>query len=409
MKKKVKNHFHAGQLVVSLLVLISAFFMIIVLSKHIGTSISDSDFAVHCSHEGRIVGANVGQIDKTIYTVEDYEDEMIRVNVSKDDIPVIDNPKYISVTESEFFLDPHDPVFIVEASHEILLLPQKIMVWHQVVNGMVDGQQASIVYSPLTGSVVGLFGTVGGRTLTFGSSGKLLNSNIVLYDRKTESEWSQILAKSVEENEESKTIKTFPVDWSTWELAKARYPDARVLSSDTGVIRPYGDDPYGSYLHKNTYYQTGGPFFSRMNTDGRLDDKEIVLGLKKDGSYLGILKSKIKEEGAVNTTVGGYPVVAVHDCSTDSVRVYSRMVNGEEYRFYWRAHRLIDQNGEEWSIRGAYIGRVYTDSMSHEEQDRMMKLYTEKTANDAVLEWIPSFDVMWFAWSAFYPSTELYR
>lgn len=154
------------------------------------------------------------------------------------------------------------------------------MVWHEIVSDTIDGIPVAITYCPLTGSAIGYNRTISGKTTTFGTSGKLLNSNLVMYDRDTGSYWSQIMGLSVQGERARLYLNLYPVIRTTYEKAKQRYPHARVLSQETGHVRPYHADPYGFYDDPDGYYLSGGPFFPVLNSDQRLPDKEVVYGIR---------------------------------------------------------------------------------------------------------------------------------
>lgn len=269
----------------------------------------------------------------------------------KDGIPPVDDPTYISVSESEDFLDDQDWVFAAIFPDGVRLYPQKILVWHEIVNDTFDGRDGSVTYCPLTGTVIGFWGDFAGAPTTFGTSGKLLNSNLVMYDRETDSYWPQILRTAITGDRTGNVLDSFQMHWVTWENAKQAFPDAQVLSRSTGFIRAYGNDPYGDYDNDGSYYNSGGAFFKLTNDDDRLPEKEVVIGVYADnGSTVAIPKSKVRAEGRVEFVLGDRPAVAIWDDELESVSVFDG----------------IDE-----------------------------------------VSWITSMDAMWFAWAADFPDTEL--
>lgn len=325
--------------------------------------------------------------------VEESLDEFSRNIVSggppKDGIPPIDNPKYTSVSESDKFLDDNDVVFVVEYGGIIKIFPQKILVWHEIVNDAISAEKVSVTYCPLTGTAIGFKGKFDSIATTLGTSGKLLNSNLVMYDRATDSYWPQILGTAISGSQKGKTLEEFPVIWTTWNKAKAKYPNALVLSTDTGFLRSYGTDPYGSYLRKGTYYDSGVPFFPVMATDNRLPEKEVVIGVRTNNSALAIVKGKLAETKVANLLIDNKPIVALYDDSLDTVRVYARQVNGKVLNFEFKDGNIVDRETNSlWTVFG--------ESILGEIKGTRLKL-------------VNSFDVMWFAWISFYPHTEIYR
>lgn len=318
-----------------------------------------------------------------------FAENMVSGGPSKDGIPPVDKPKYVPVSKAVNFLNNNDLVFLVEYKDVVKIFPQKILVWHEIVNDVIHNEKVSITYCPLTGSAMGFLGRFDGIETTLGTSGKLLNSNLVMYDRETESYFPQILGMAVTGPLKGKTLKEFQVIWTTWEKAKVRYPDALVLSMETGFLRPYGSDPYGSYQKRGTYYDSGGPFFPVMTTDNRLDAKEVVVGLRIGNTPLAMVKNSIAEKKAVNLMTGNHPIVAFYDDSLNAVRIYSRQSGKKVLSFDIRDGKITDrESNSEWNVLG-------------ESTNGKMK----GTELEAAL----SFDVMWFPWFAFYPQTEIYR
>ncbi len=325
-------------------------------------------------------------------TLDDFASNVIRGGPPKDGIPPIDRPKYTSAAEADKFLVPEDVVFGVDYKGEVKAFPQIILVWHEIVNDTFGGEQASLTYCPLTGSAVGFRGRspiVDGKPLTLGTSGMLVNSNLLMYDRPTDSNWPQVLGVAIQGRLKGATLEEFPVVWTTWERWKRLYPNTLVLSRETGHIRAYGQDPYGSYRRPgNNYYFTGGPFFPIMHRSDRLPMKHVVMGIKHNGEQLAIPKDAMRKVEVSNTDIGEEPIVVLYDSALDTVRVYSRRLEGKVLQFERRGDVVADrQTGTTWSPRGqALKGKL----------------------RGAQLMGINTFDVMWFAWYAFFPATRLF-
>lgn len=132
-----------------------------------------------------------------------------------------------------------------------------MLVWHEIVNHTVGGEPLAVTYCPLTGTVIGFTGPPGTPELTFGTTGKLVNSNLLMYDRQTGSEWPQLLGTAISGPLKGTRLETVPLVWTTWKEWRAAHPDTRVLTTDTGALRSYGSDPYGSYPDRSGYYIRG--------------------------------------------------------------------------------------------------------------------------------------------------------
>ena len=164
------------------------------------------------------------------------EDEIYDGGPGKDGIPSIDDPKFISVDQVDF-LNNNDLVLGVKNGENIKVYPHSILNWHEITNDKVGDTHIAVTYCPLTGTGVGWNRKINGESTTFGVSGLLYNSNLIPYDRKTESHWSQMLSKSVEGElvtTEAETFQLVETTWKTWKTWKNMYPGAKVLSTKTG-------------------------------------------------------------------------------------------------------------------------------------------------------------------------------
>jgi len=274
----------------------------------------------------------------------------------KDGIPSIDNPEYTSAAEADTWLSPRDVVFGVEYKGFVAAYPQRIVVWHEIVNEEIDGEKLSVTYCPLTGTTIGFKGEYAPDiSAQFGVSGKLINSNLLMYDRQSDSYWPQILGTAITDPAKGIRLEEFPIVWTTWEKWKSAHPETLVLSRETGFFRNYGEsgDPYGSYLREDMgYYSSDRILFRPTNEDNRLPPKEVVVGIRdKEGRAMAILREKLRKERVIEVLLGDTPLIITYDDKLD---------------FY---EARIKETGE----------------------------------------WINAFDAMWFAWVAFYPETALLR
>ncbi|MBS3736746.1 DUF3179 domain-containing protein [Candidatus Bipolaricaulota bacterium] len=325
--------------------------------------------------------------------LETFANNVRSGGVPPDGIPSIDEPVYVSAEEAEEalgdLLKDDSVVFGLNYAGTKITYPQIIMVWHEIVNEEINGDQLSVTYCPLTGTAVGFRGKVAGETSEFGTSGKLLNSNLVMYDRATgtDSYWPQILGRSVQGPNLGDRLDNFPVIWTTWGRWKNKHPDTSVLTSDTGYIRSYGNDPYGSYRQENTYYQEGQPMFNVLEESDRYPQKKVVVGIKVKDCALAVPKSEFRSVGLAQTELGGEPILIVYEEALDAIRAYSRIVAGETREFAREGGNLVSQpDGTTWEMTGEPVGGPLSDQ---------------------TLEPVPFFDAMWFSWYAFYPETEI--
>jgi len=249
-------------------------------------------------------------------------DEIRGGGPAKDGIPPIDEPKFISIEEAEENLENEEPGISVSLNGVERFYPYQILVWHEIVNDTVDGQRILVTYCPLCFSGVVFDPVVKGERVEFGTSGKLWQSNLVMYDRKTDSLWSQVLGEAIVGEMTGAELKILPSDITRFGEWKNVNPDGEVLSRDTGATRFYGVDPYGDY------YTTPGVYFPVSNTDNRLEEKDFILGLVIDGKAKAYLPSTIESRGTVKDSFAGKNLVLKYDQTLDAVRIFEEKSDG---------------------------------------------------------------------------------
>lgn len=185
---------------------------------------------------------------------------------------------------------------------------------------MVGGAPLAVTYCPLTGTVVA-YPSPPGQTWTFGTTGRLVYSNLLMYDRQTESEWPQILGVAISGPRKGTRLDTVPLVWTTWRAWRAAHPDTLVLSTDTGALRDYGSDPYGSYLSRTGYYFEHSTMFPVRHISDHYDAKEVVVGVRAGSDRFAILKERLRRDKSVRLNVAGTSWLAQWDDRLDSAVV----------------------------------------------------------------------------------------
>jgi hypothetical protein len=317
-----------------------------------------------------------------------YAEAIIDLKTGKERPRSIENPQYISSADASLTLDKRDVVFLVEpenAGGRALILPQRIMVHHEIANLEFDGNKAAVVYSPLTGVVRGFKGSVDGRRTGFGTTGKFLNSFRLIYDRATNSLWLPLTGRAIDGSMIGQALEAFPVLWTTWQQANAAYPDARVLAGGALVDADYKRDPYGSYQRSDTYYHKGGSYFPLMHTDLRQKPKDVVVVPATTTPKVALIKDAVARERVVNVEKGITRVVAFYDEPLGVVRLFEPEVGGRELTFGFANGTIFDhQTRSKWTPNGqAFEGRLRGRSLAP----------------------VKSLHMFWFAWAAFFPET----
>jgi hypothetical protein len=219
----------------------------------------------------------------------------------KDGIPALDRPRFLRVAEVTF-LRPQEPVIALTLAGLSRAYPLQILVWHEIVNDVVGGVPVAVTFCPLCNTAIAFDRRVEGRTLSFGTTGNLRNSDLVMYDRQTESWWQQFGGEGVVGRYAGTRLRTLPARIVAWRSFRARYPDGLVLSRQTGYSRPYGENPYVGYDDVSS-----SPFFPARNAgDKRLPPKERVVFLERDGSAVAIPFSTLAKKRRVEAIVAGH-------------------------------------------------------------------------------------------------------
>ncbi|MEM6478130.1 MAG: DUF3179 domain-containing protein [Pseudomonadota bacterium] len=173
--------------------------------------------------------------------------EVISGGPPKDGIPSIDDPQFIFVSE-ETGIGEREPVITLEIDGELpRAYPIRYLTWHEIVNDVVGGLPVAVTFCPLCNSGITFDRRVEGLVLEFGVSGKLRNSDMIMYDRETQSWWQQAVGEGIVGLMTGVELATLPSWMESWGEFKARNPDAIVMAAPTGFNRPYGLNPYVNY------------------------------------------------------------------------------------------------------------------------------------------------------------------
>lgn len=164
----------------------------------------------------------------------------------KDGIPSIDDPKFIKLSEVED-LAPTEPVIGLEVNGVARAYPLRVLTWHEIVNDVICGVPVAATYCPLCNAAIVFDRRVDGRILEFGTTGKLRNSDLIMYDRQTDSWWQQFLGDGIVGEMTGKRLEILPSRLESFEKFAARHPEGEVLVPNDPGMRPYGANPYAGY------------------------------------------------------------------------------------------------------------------------------------------------------------------
>jgi hypothetical protein len=189
----------------------------------------------------------------------------------KDGIPAIDNPRFMRVADVDWLQD-REPVIALTVEESTRAYPIQILMWHEIVNDTIGDVPVAVTFCPLCNTAIVFDRRLDGQTLSFGTTGKLRHSDLVMYDRQTESWWQQFGGDALVGKLAGKELRELPARMVAWEDFRREHPTALVLSKDTGFFRDYGLNPYVGYDRIDS-----SPLFATGGDDDRLPPKERVV------------------------------------------------------------------------------------------------------------------------------------
>lgn len=244
----------------------------------------------------------------------------------RDGIPSIDRPKFTTAQKADY-LQPGDRVIGVVVEGQARAYPINILNWHEIVNDRIGGVSFVVTYCPLCGTGMVFSSRINqDNSLVFGVSGLLYNSDVLLYDRQTESLWSQVMGQAVAGPNKGKKLQQIPARHTTWKSWLKRHPRTKVLTRDTGEYRDYDRNPYLGY-------ETSDSTLFPVTNDAPNDyhPKERVLGISINGVFKAYPFVELYKKGKhrLQDTVGGSKLEIHWDAGSSSGWVTDG--NGKEH------------------------------------------------------------------------------
>ena len=325
--------------------------------------------------------------------------EIMSGGPSKDGIPAINTPRFDAVADADKWLKPREPVILFEHAGEGRAYPLQILIWHEIANDTVAELPVAVTFCPLCNTSIVFDRRLEARVLDFGTTGKVRFSDLVMYDRQTESWWQQVTGEAIVGEMTSKRLVFLPSQIISWETFKLTHPQGKVLNRATGHGRPYGRNPYVGYDDINS-----SPFLYRGPKDGRLPPMERVVTISLNGEDVAYPFGVMEKVHVVNDTVGGRPIVVVFTKGVSSALdggsiadsrdvgttgVFERTLEGKVLTFKTNGVRFIDtQTGSTWNILGvATAGPLAGKRLTP----------------------VVSGNHFWFSWAVFKPKTRIYQ
>jgi hypothetical protein len=340
----------------------------------------DTDFSKHCVHYNEILSG--GPI--------------------RDGIPAITAPKFIRVAVADAWLKPAEPVIFFQVGNDARAYPIQILIWHEIVNDTVGGVPVAITFCPLCDTAIAYERIVYGQVLSFGTTGRLRFSNLIMYDQQTESWWQQATGEAIIGQLAGTQLAARPAAIISWAAFKAAYPGGQVLSRDTGFDRPYGANPYPGYddINSSPFLYQGPPLPSTLPPLAR------VLAVSLGGSVVAYPFATLQRVRVINDIVGGVNIVILWAAGTASPLDGNTTADGRDIgsaAAYLRT--LTGSPGQ--LLTFSYDGASIVDQQTGSQWNGLGKATGGKLRGQ-MLTPITAVNAFWFAWVSFQPKTRVY-
>ncbi len=319
----------------------------------------------------------------------------------KDGIPAIDDPKFVSVREADQWLENREPVAVVRVGEVARAYPLQILMWHEIVNDEVGETPVSVTFCPLCNTTLAFDRRFDEWVFDFGTTGRLRHSDLIMYDRQTETWWQQATGEGIIGRYAGRDLTLVPAPVMSWADVKKQVPHVRVLSRDTGYSRSYGQNPYQGY-------DSGRPMsnFFRGKTDDRLPAMERIVALRDGDSALAVPFGELKERRVVNVELAGRKIAVFWSPGTASALDQGLISRGRDEgssAVFTSEHEgqtfSFEPAGDDGFFRDAETGTLW--NLSGEAVDG--------TLAGERLTPVAHGNHFWFAWAVFLPDTEIWR
>ena len=315
----------------------------------------------------------------------------------KDGIPAIRDPQFVSVDSAAAWLDPAEPVQVLRHAGEVRVYPLQILIWHELVNDRIGDLPVLASFCPLCNAAVAFDRRVEGEIAEFGVTGLLRHSDMVMFDRRTESLWQQLTGEAIVGAHTGKRLAIVASQVVPFRTVAENYPDALVLGRETGHSRPYGMNPY------ELYEPRGRMIFPVSYKNSRaIKPLERLLAIRTEGSTKAFIVRQLRERPVQNGGKGTSAFVVFYEPEmrtplgarriaesnlVGTVGVFSSIVEGRRLEFAFVDGNFVDlPTSSTWNLVG---------------------LATAGPLKGAVLDPIEHGVYYAFAWLAFEPRTDV--
>jgi len=325
--------------------------------------------------------------------------EILSGGPPKDGIPAIDRPNFVTTQDADGWLTAREPVILLQIGDDARAYPIQILIWHEIANDTVGGVPVVVTFCPLCNTAIAFERTVDGQMLDFGTTGRLRYSNLIMYDRQTESWWQQATGDSVAGRYTGRQLTFREASIISWSDFKATYPNGKVLSRETGYTRDYGHNPYSGYddITKSPFLYQG------PQTPGTLPAMARVLTVVLDGKAKAYPYDLLKNHKVINDIVGTAPVAIFWAPGTASALDTDAVATGRDIGSAAAFSSVL--NGDMLTFR--YDGAAFIDDRTGSEWDHLGRATKGKLAGSQLTP-VVSVNHFWFSWAAFRPDTLVY-
>jgi thiol-disulfide isomerase/thioredoxin len=352
-------------------------------------------------------------------------DEILSGGPGRDGIPAITDPKFVTVDQADEWLEPKEPVIQVEVEGDVRAYPIQILMWHEIVNDTIGDVPVAVTFCPLCNTGIAFERRIDGQTLTFGTTGRLRFSNLIMYDRQTETWWQQATGEAIVGTHVGRELDFVPATMVGWSDFKTTYPDAGVLSRQTGFARSYGANPYAGYDDINS-----SPFlYEGPATPEQLPPMARVFTVEINGEAVAYPYEIMQTRQVVNDTVGGEPIVLFWQAGTASALDTGQLAEGEDVGTVAAFERTLGddvvtfavEDGEIVEPESGTIWNVFGQMVQDERPEDAVDFKVDEAnppscctfkpdqALGTQLEPVVGVNHFWFSWAAFKPETRVYQ
>ena len=327
-------------------------------------------------------------------------DEIFSGGPPRDSIPPLDSPSFETVDSADNWLESPEPVIILDHNGVVRAYPLQIMIWHEIVNDEVGGDPVVVTFCPLCNTaLVFQRPEIDGEVLTFGTSGNLRYSDLVMWDRQTESWWQQFSGDAIVGDLTGTKLESLPAAIISWDDFKTKHPQGQVLSVQTGFPRSYGRNPYPGYDNINSY-----PFAFDGNVEDELPVMARVVGIRPgNGQGAAYSLLLLQEKRALNEIIDDLPITIFWKAGTASAVDEGIIASGRDVGATGVFLREVEGQVLSFTANG---DGTFSDQETGSTWD-ILGLSTSGPLAGTQLEAVPHHDTFWFAWAAFVPDSEL--